>query len=33
VYAPSPVPEPASILMLGSGLLALGGTLKRRLFR
>jgi hypothetical protein len=30
---PSPVPEPASILMLGSGLLALGGTIKRRYFR
>jgi hypothetical protein len=33
VYAPSPTPEPASILMLGSGLLALGGTIKRRYFR
>jgi hypothetical protein len=31
--APTPTPEPASILMLGSGLLALGGTIKRRYFR
>jgi hypothetical protein len=30
--APPPVPEPASIALLGSGLLALGGTLKRRFF-
>jgi hypothetical protein len=29
----STVPEPATIAMLGSGLLALGGTIKRRLFR
>ncbi len=31
--APAPVPEPATIAMLGSGLLALGGTLKRRWFK
>jgi len=30
---PPPVPEPASIAMLGSGLLLVGGTLKRRFFR
>lgn len=29
----SPVPEPTTIALLGSGLLALGGTLKRRFFR
>ena len=29
----TPVPEPASIAMLGSGLLALGGIVKRRLGR
>ena len=29
--APPPVPEPTTIAMLGSGLLALGGTLKRHL--
>jgi hypothetical protein len=33
VPAPPPVPEPASIALLGSGLLALGGTIKRRYFR
>jgi len=31
--APAPVPEPASIAMLGTGLLALGGTIKRRYFK
>jgi hypothetical protein len=31
--APPPVPEPATIAMLGSGLLVLGGTLKRRFFK
>jgi hypothetical protein len=30
---PPPVPEPASIALLGSGLLALGGTIKRRYFK
>ena len=33
VPAPPPVPEPATIAMLGSGLLALGGTLKRHLLK
>jgi hypothetical protein len=28
----SPTPEPGTILMLGTGLLALGGTLRRKLF-
>jgi hypothetical protein len=31
--SPAPVPEPASIALFGSGLLALGGTIKRRYFR
>jgi hypothetical protein len=33
VPGPSPVPEPPMIAMLGSGLLALAGTLKCRLFK
>ncbi len=31
VKGPPPVPEPATLLMLGSGLLALGGIFRRRL--
>ena len=30
--AVAPIPEPASVVLLGTGLLALGGSLKRKLF-
>jgi PEP-CTERM motif len=32
ISAPAPTPEPSSILLFGTGLLGLGGILRRRLF-